>query len=808
MRTFGVVGPYKAWTSDFVKRALETNPRDYRSYVSGAVAGMRALEGVLETGVGEPAHDLTAESFVTELVGVGVGGRARAAIERLLRGEVDILLEPRRGEDWADVEGVRLARSHPGVVEVTSIQTPELTVIPGTRTRDLPVEPGAGVLVVAPGPGIRSGVRTGRVTPIVVEFQEPEDRLAGELGRHAITADSVRFGYQDIDVFGVEHVGGIGRAVRGLQLGDSMPNAQTRALMQAQQHWLAQRDGIVTADTMAEIVERASSNLANMSTTARKGATDVLASLIDFGDTSSVPTDFAAVAAQEIGSALEDELGALQPERPPPSRKRTRDGGTERRKLAVDVRGELSDKEPILVLVKLALLSSAASQYESPAFNVQLRLPVTIELAVAGFEVIGNSTEELRIEKGIESPTLAFKLDVLDTAVHSVVVRAVQDGQVLKQVEITTFPDSFEVDVPEVFGPWADIRIRIDEQGTVRFWDREARRQVPCAGRLTDEAASRSREHFDKMAREFDAKTKAWDDARLEREVLEFGRSAAKELPQELVTVLSRKAGRSVQIIHPEKVDFPFELAVLWMGGQEVFTGAVHAVTRWPDACNGPGIRPDRRAVSTSAMATIPKVSKIAGSGYGSLKQYLEGLCEVEPFDSMEAIDRDVLRTDRFQVLDVVTHLASSANGTGLELKDGLLRVSSFGEPQNVFCSGAALVFLNACSAGGGVTGPFGVHTYPPQLLRGGVGAVVGSTLPVNVKVAVSIARHLYEGLASGSGLGQALLDARLKTIKDDTTSPRLGTRQLTALAYCAFGHPEMTLAFAPAIPTALEAAS
>jgi hypothetical protein len=808
LRTFGVVAPYKVWTSDFVSRALETNPRHYRSYVSGAVAGMRALEQVLETGVGEPAHDLTAESFVTELVGVGVGGRAHAAIERLLSGEVDILLEPRRGEDWADVEGIRLSRSHPGLVEVTSIQTPELTVIPGTRTGDMTVQPGAGVLVVAPGSGIRSGIESGRVAPIVVEFQEPEDRLLGELGRHAITADSVRFGYQDIDVFGVEHVSGIGRAVSGLHLGDDIPSAQARALIQAQNHWLAQRDGIVTADTMAEIVERASSSLDDMSMTARMGANDVLASFVSFGDTSSVPMGFAAVAAQEVGSALEDELGTLQPERPSPSRKRIRDGGSERRKLAVDVRGELSDKEPILVLVKLALLSSAASQYESPAFNVKLRLPVTIELAVVGFEVIGNSAEELRIEKGIESPTLAFKLGVLDTAVHSVVVRAVQDGQVLNQVEIKTFPDSFEVDVPEVLGQSVDIRVRIDEQGVVRFWDREARRPVQCAGRLTDEAASRSRGNFDNMAREVDAKTKTWDDARLEREVLEFGRSASKELPQELVTALSGRTGLSVQIIHPEKVDFPFELAILWMDGQEIFMGAAHAVTRWPHACNGPGIYPDRRAVSTSAMATTPRVSKVAGNGYGLLKEYLEGLCQVEPFDSMKAIDRDVLRTDRFQVLDVVAHLASSANGTGLELVDALLRVSSFGEPQKVFCSGAALVFLNACSAGGGVTGPFGVHTYPPQLLRGGVGAVVGSTLPVNVKVGVSIARHLYEGLASGSGLGQALLNARLETIKDDTTSPRLGTRQLTALAYCAFGHPEMTLAFASAIPTALGEAS
>ena len=96
------------------------------------------------------------------------------------------------------------------------------------------------------------------------------------------------------------------------------------------------------------------------------------------------------------------------------------------------------------------------------------------------------------------------------------------------------------------------------------------------------------------------------------------------------------------------------------------------------------------------------------------LKEYLEGLCEVEPFDSMKAIDRDVLRTDRFQVLDVVAHLANSANGTGLALEDGLLRVSSFGEPQKVFCSGAALLFLNACSAGGGVTGPFQAFTLPP----------------------------------------------------------------------------------------------
>lgn len=794
VRTFGVSGLYTDWTSNFVRRATERNVRNYSGYVDGAVAGMRALEGVIWLAAEQPVEELTPESFVSEFVGGEVRWRARSAIERLLAGDFDIFLRPRPGGEWTELDGVRLPRRRPDLVEVTELQRPNLRLLTSRSSVHGDIAPpGTGLIVVEPSGATQPRGPIGWETPIVVELGEVGERLEGEFGRSLVTPAIVHFGYEDIDLLGVEGTGGVGRQVRALQLGDELTPGEARALTQAQKQWHAWGQGIVTASTVPNLVEQALSSLADLPVTARRGAEDVLESFADVGPTGPLPAAFAAEAAQEIRTALEDQLGTLEAERPPPKtpRRKKKTGDRELRKLALEVRGALSDAEPLLVLVKLALPASVRSQYESQPFKVKLRSPMVIELAVSGFEVIGNSSEELRIERGVESPTYAFKLKVLDVPHHSVVIRAVQDRKVLQQLEITTFPDSLEADIIDVTEPSVDLRVRIDENGVVTFWDSEGR-QVRCGGRLKSDAASRDR--LDKLGREIDAKSSSWDDERFERDLVELGQLACMELPDELVDALSKRTGLSVHIHHPEQVDFPFELALLSVGDSEVFLGEAHPVTRWIDECVGTAIHPDQRSVSRAAVATIPRVREVAEPGYSSLEDRLRELCEVEPFEAMGLVEQEVLRTDRFQILDVVSHLQTSAVGEGLELTGGLLRVASFRKPQSVFCSNAALVFLNACSSGGGVPGPFGIHTYAKPLLKFGVGAVVASTLPVNVKVAVSMSRHIYEGLASGSGLGQALLDARLATIEDEGTGKDRGTRRLTALAYCAFGHPDMTI--------------
>ena len=517
-----------------------------------------------------------------------------------------------------------------------------------------------------------------------------------------------------------------------------------------------------------------------------------------------MPAALAAEAAGVFGSALSQQIGALGSRQ---GTRRTAPGETEhheRRRLAVDVRGDLSwPEEEFLVLVKLAMPNYTGSNYLSAAFDVELWSPVTIELAVVGFEVIGDASVDVTIEPGAESPWYAFKLRVLPVMTHSLVVYAVQHGDVLEQVPITTFPHSLSVELPGVFGPPADLRVTVDANGQVTFWDRETGRTVRCAGRLT--TAAGSRERLDKLVQDIDANTATWDDPRLQREILELGESACSELPQELLTAMSQRPGLTVHIMHPDKLDFPFELALLFLEGKEVFVGEVHAITRWIDATVGRGVSAEERVVRHAALAIADRVRERASEGYELLKSSLREHCAIEDFDSLDRLDTDVLRTTSYQLLDVVAHLA---DGSGLELKDGQLRVTSFREPQGAFCAGAALVFLNACSASGSLSGPFNPQSYPERLLGKGVGALIASTIPVNVKVAVSLARHVYEGLSSGTALGRALLDARVKTIEDETTGTRAGTRRLTALAYCAFGHPEMTLKFERELPTALEEAS
>ena len=203
------------------------------------------------------------------------------------------------------------------------------------------------------------------------------------------------------------------------------------------------------------------------------------------------------------------------------------------------------------------------------------------------------------------------------------------------------------------------------------------------------------------------------------------------------------------------------------------------------EVCNARGVRAEERLVRQAAMATVPKVRDLALTPYGALKSYLDGRCGVKEFTSMDRIDSEVLLTERFQLLDVLTHLSTSDLGTGLELDGGELRPTSFREPHKAFCSSAALVFLNACSAAADVPGIFGDQCYPERLLEDGVGAVVASTLPVNVKVAVAMAHHFYEALVAGSGLGAALLDARVQTIADEQTghapAPAASPRSATA---------------------------
>jgi hypothetical protein len=383
------------------------------------------------------------------------------------------------------------------------------------------------------------------------------------------------------------------------------------------------------------------------------------------------------------------------------------------------------------------------------------------------------------------------------------VVYAVQNGDVLGQVPITTFPDSLSVELAPVSGPPADLRITVDANGQVTFWDRDTGGTIRCAGRLT--TAAGSRERLDKLVQDIDANTATWDDRRLQREILELGESARGELPQELLTAMSQRPGLTVHIVHPDQLDFPFELALLFLEDKEVFVGEVHAVTRWIDATVGRGVNAEERLVRHAALATADRVREGAPKGYESLQSSLSEHCAIKDFYSLNRLDTDVLRTTSYQLLDVVAHLA---DGSGLALKDGQLRVTSFREPQRAFCAGAALVFLNACSTSGSLSGPFNPQSYPERLLGKGVGALIASTIPVNVKVAVNLARYVYEALSSGTALGRALLDARVKTIEDETTGTRAGTRRLTALAYCAFGHPEMTLKFERELPTVLKEAS
>jgi len=796
---------YADWTSTFIKLAARRHIGDYRAYCAGAVAGASAISAAISS-VAHRAEDPTADRFIRDYVRRDVGTRTRAALEKLLSGEIDVLLHPKPGWDWTEVSGVRLARRDRG--SVAELDEPELRVVTAeTPGKGFVLDPGAGLLVVEPTPTRGS---SGSPRSIVVETGESGEEMIRKLGAAQLTASSIRLGYDDVGIFGMERDTGPGATVCGLRMGADVPGPQVRAVGEAQDRLLLERrHGIIPAEAVTDIAERARSTLAGLQVEARAGAEDVIAGFSGSNVGEYVPAALAADAAGELKSALLQEIGAVDlahkaggPPTPPSDSRGT--DHQEPRQLAVDVRGDLSSsEEEIFVLVRLVLPGHAEASYLSGEFDVDLWSPVTVEVAVVGFEVLGDASVEVKIEPGKRSPLYAFQLRILPTPTHSVVVYAVQNGVVLGQVPIATFPSTLRLELPVLFAPPADLRVTVDSNGQVSFWDRGTGRKVRCAGVLASAAGSRAR--LDRLVQDIDANTENWDDARLEREILELGECARAELPAELVEAMRQCAGLTIHITHPESLDFPFELARLFLDGKEVLVGEVHAVTRWIDSCVGRGVNAEERLVRQAALATADRVRRKAPAGYQSLQTSLRERCAIENFDSLNRLDADVLQTDSYQLLDVVAHLA---DGTGLALKDGLLRVTSFREPQSAFCSGAALVFLNACSSSGRLSGPFNPHSYPGRLLEKGVGALVASTLPVNVKVAVSLARHFYEGLGAGKSLGRALLEARLSTIADDTTGTRAGTRRLTALAYCAFGHPEMTLKFETAVSTTLEEAS
>ncbi len=800
-RTFGTASLYCDWASDFVKRAKSRQIGDYRAYCAGAVAGANALYAAISSAVHE-AEDPTPDDFVRDYVGLEVGQFTRAAIQQLLSREIDVLLGPRYGSDWTEVNGIRLSRRRPVTVGVTEVDNPEIVVITGDAATEAI---GAGRLLVARGRGGASpGVRRSAF-PIVVETVESSEQVRRLLGASELTAGLVRLGYDDVDLFGAERVIGRGNTVRAVQIGAEVPPAEVRAVTAAQDRlFVERRHGIIPMDAVAGIVEHARATVTGLAAQERFGAEDILAGFATSGSGVAVPAALATAAAGAFGSTLAEQIGTLGLRRSTPRTAPDESERYEGRRLAVDVRGDLSSpEEEFLVLVKLAMPSYTGSNYLSAAFDLELWSPVTIEIAVVGFEVIGDASVTVTIEPGTESPWYAFKLHVLPVMTHSLVVRAVQHGDVLQQVPITTFPHSLSVELPAAFGPPADLRVTVDGNGQVTFWDRDTSRTVRCVGRLA--TAAGSRERLDKLVQDIDTYTAIWDDRRLQREIVELGDSARSELPQELLTAMSQRPGLTVHVMHPNKLDFPFELALLVLEGKEVFVGEVHAVTRWIDATVGRGVSAEERLVRHAALAIEERVRDRAPEGYELLKSSLREHCAIEDFDSVDRLDTDVLQTTSYQLLDVVAHLAG---GSGLALKDGELRVTSFREPQSAFCAGAALVFLNACSASGSLTGLFHPESYPERLLGKGVGALIASTIPVNVKVGVSLARHVYEGLSSGVPLGRALLDARVKTIADETTGTRAGTRRLTALAYCAFGHPEMTVKFERDQSTPLKEAS
>ena len=243
-------------------------------------------------------------------------------------------------------------------------------------------------------------------------------------------------------------------------------------------------------------------------------------------------------------------------------------------------------------------------------------------------------------------------------------------------------------------------------------------------------------------------------------------------------------------MVHSDEMIIPWELIVPYENGKtHLPLGARHVMGRWP-----PGLKyrpPYQRLEIDRGFIVNPKYPGAKDLPWSyleaqALKGLLAPLVTSPPKANPESL-RAILKRTNVQLLHYSGHGKYDAHNpdlSALELEANQLfpAVNFTGTP---LLAKGALLYLNACEVGmsGAHLGRMG--GFAAKCISDGSCGVIAPYWSVNDASAKDFSLQLYERIAGGTPIGEALRDLRAKNRKNPTFQ-----------AFTYFGHPMTTVQF------------
>jgi hypothetical protein len=591
------------------------------------------------------------------------------------------------------------------------------------------------------------------------------------------------------------------------------PNAPGRDISRYQAALTDRRFGVVTKAELNDLLVRVEAQISSdLHGDAELGGSDALAALRAGAPDAVAPSVFEAVTRQLASSGramspressilelagdplpeVDSEAHSGEPPGGPPARHDDDPGEPRDYYLAAKTWGDLQDD---LVLVEgwVARELTGIETASTGSFQTVPGQVLTIDIFCDGFAPTSPSIGEVRAPFDGSSAHVSFELAVLVAPTHSVGL-TVRDGtRTLARLVIDDFFREPSTTVDFAPEPDIDVTVIVEPEGMVRLFASAEDKY----GTLLPEPIKTSLESQTIVASLVEAIQQSTSGV-TDEPIRRLGYDVREAMPARLVAVLQDSdAPLGVLIEHAPEFTFPFEWAMLeTAGGKEQFLGEAHRVTR----CLVPR-KPLQSKLSIYGGASVREsdAADHLPNPLRNLQKTINELCHPHTeISSVADLRQQILRDGRFQLIDFLAHVQRE-RFEGFVLSDGVFPAHrAFLPEEKRFAENGALVVLNGCTSAGPAPGLFDATSYPKRFLDAGATGVVGTLAPVDRRGAATVARALYDQLASGAHLGEALRRCRHEVrATAKRLRPELRIRyEIAALSYCAYGHGELSVEF------------
>lgn len=277
-----------------------------------------------------------------------------------------------------------------------------------------------------------------------------------------------------------------------------------------------------------------------------------------------------------------------------------------------------------------------------------------------------------------------------------------------------------------------------------------------------------------------------------------LGRKIFTELfPPALQDILGADSGIRTIVLRSEESVIPWELANFALAGvapqDNRFLCERYIVTRWSGPLSMPYDLPVDQALLVAVRTSPDRRELNLGSKTRLISQGIRaGGFDVEVVDPSLREMRNLFADSRIGLFHFECHGDTAETGdlSTLYLKDGVLRAQYLGNPQYSIGTSRPMMFLDACYAGRTGKSLSGTGGWAPDAMAAGASVFVAPLWKVDERDAGVFAETLYEELAQGQTLGEAVQAARTSARE---SAPAGGTGY-TWLAYTVYGDPNARL--------------